>query len=437
MLSRFLVTTVFVISLAMTPARQAQADRNDAIAVLVLGGLIGAAVLNENKKRRQQEATRQPTPQTASTPKASAPRKKRAPVISPAQRAENRAIQDGLNYFGYDAGTVDGIVGRNTRSAIRRFEEAMGYQADGRLSAEERDFLVESRERANAAQYDPEYREILARQGPEGVLRQFRNEDLGIVPPAAAQMTAEIPEARQPEQSTEGKMPSFVAGDLARSVNQLCNEVNILTMANGGLVAPGSVNDRDFALKEQFCLARAHAISEGNKLMASMTDEDQSRVVEQCEGLADYMAPVMQSVAFSSATDAQRVIQARVVESGQTKGQLITAGRICLGSGYRLDSPQISLSAAAVLIVSGLPAYGEIIGHHLREGLGGLSPDRARADEWLNSTLAGLGRGDTSVLGQMPDRAAVMADALSDNAIAINTTPTESKLPVFRVNGSD
>ena len=41
-------------------------------------------------------------------------------------------LQDNLNRLGYDAGPVDGIAGRGTKGALRRFQKATGIiPADG------------------------------------------------------------------------------------------------------------------------------------------------------------------------------------------------------------------------------------------------------------------------------------------------------------------
>lgn len=45
-----------------------------------------------------------------------------------------RRAQDLLNQLGYDAGPVDGIVGRRTTAAVKRFQSASGMTADGRVT---------------------------------------------------------------------------------------------------------------------------------------------------------------------------------------------------------------------------------------------------------------------------------------------------------------
>ncbi len=53
----------------------------------------------------------------------------------PLSRSETEELQRRLTALGYDTQGVDGIVGPNTRSAIRRFQAAQGMVPDGYLSA--------------------------------------------------------------------------------------------------------------------------------------------------------------------------------------------------------------------------------------------------------------------------------------------------------------
>ena len=51
-------------------------------------------------------------------------------------------MQTALNYFGFNAGAVDGAVGPGTRGAVSRYQAHMGYPASGHIQAHERDFLL-------------------------------------------------------------------------------------------------------------------------------------------------------------------------------------------------------------------------------------------------------------------------------------------------------
>ncbi|WP_150113778.1 peptidoglycan-binding domain-containing protein [Colwellia psychrerythraea] len=46
-----------------------------------------------------------------------------------------RAVQKKLNTMGFDAGTADGIIGPNTRRAIRNFQQDTGMEVDGQISS--------------------------------------------------------------------------------------------------------------------------------------------------------------------------------------------------------------------------------------------------------------------------------------------------------------
>lgn len=46
-------------------------------------------------------------------------------------QAQARDLQAGLNKLGYDAGAVDGVIGRGTRGALQKFQKDKGLVADG------------------------------------------------------------------------------------------------------------------------------------------------------------------------------------------------------------------------------------------------------------------------------------------------------------------
>jgi hypothetical protein len=65
-----------------------------------------------------------------------------------AARTQNRETQTALNYFGFNAGTPDGVLGTRSRSAISPYQAFLGYPVTGQLSPYERNFLVSSYNRA-------------------------------------------------------------------------------------------------------------------------------------------------------------------------------------------------------------------------------------------------------------------------------------------------
>lgn len=158
MFSHSLKTTLAASFLLTSGTAPAMADN---LGAALVGSIIGGVIVNEaNKNRaRKQTVTRQKT-------------------YSPA-RAQNRETQTALNYFGFPAGTPDGVMGRKSRSAIAQYQGHMGFPATGELTPYERDFLVSSYSRAQIG--GPQV--IKAMQGPTGVrglLLTWRDEATGV-----------------------------------------------------------------------------------------------------------------------------------------------------------------------------------------------------------------------------------------------------------------
>jgi peptidoglycan hydrolase-like protein with peptidoglycan-binding domain len=56
--------------------------------------------------------------------------------------ADRRQIQQALRRLDYYRGPVDGIFGRRTRAAIRRFQRAIDAETTGTLTADQANRLV-------------------------------------------------------------------------------------------------------------------------------------------------------------------------------------------------------------------------------------------------------------------------------------------------------
>ena len=65
-----------------------------------------------------------------------------ASVLGQAEPLTLGDIQQLLADFGYDPGSLDGVMGQQTREAIRRFQEDRGLRADGRLDGATFDALT-------------------------------------------------------------------------------------------------------------------------------------------------------------------------------------------------------------------------------------------------------------------------------------------------------
>jgi len=124
MLRKKLVTLVVAAALATGPVTRAAA-RSDGIVGGIVGGLVAGALISGATKR------------TTTT--------KRVVVRSGGHsvtRAANRETQTALNYFGYPAGTPDGVLGRKSRAAVSLMQAYLGFPVTGQLTQFERDILV-------------------------------------------------------------------------------------------------------------------------------------------------------------------------------------------------------------------------------------------------------------------------------------------------------
>lgn len=160
MFSRFTLSAVVALSVATSPI---PAMANDALIGGIIGGVIGGAISNSNKQR-------------SSSPKRTYTASK--PSVSSAQRESNRQAQVALNYFGFNSGTPDGVLGRNSRAAISAFQAHLGYTPSGQLTSFERDFLISSYYRAQAG--GPNTAQLIASnpQGVRGLLTIYRDEQM-------------------------------------------------------------------------------------------------------------------------------------------------------------------------------------------------------------------------------------------------------------------
>ncbi|WP_319824297.1 peptidoglycan-binding domain-containing protein [Thalassovita sp.] len=152
MFSKTLKTTLAAALIATSATAPAFADN---LGAAIVGGIIGGALINEaNKNKKKRYYTNSVT------------------------RQQNIETQAALNYFGFPAGTPDGVMGSRSRAAMSQYQVFMGYPATGQLTQYERDFLVSSHSRAQIG--GPQV--IKAMQGPQGVrglLITWRNEAQG------------------------------------------------------------------------------------------------------------------------------------------------------------------------------------------------------------------------------------------------------------------
>ncbi len=426
--SRLLVGAV-ALAIGLPAGETARADGSAFVGGLV-GGMLGSALSNAHNNRTVVRTV----PQTRTAVR-------RAPVVNSYEREQNREVQTALNYFGFPAGAPDGVLGRNSRSAIAQYQATMGYPASGYLNDYERVFLTSSYSRALVG--GPQNQTLMATygQGPRGLLLAYRAEQQGVataaapVPPAAVAPTAApavveaaapdpAPTAMQPveaaavdapaapDPAAAPGLPSFLAATADASMAAACNRVGLVTSTNGGFVTAANLNDPSFALDEQFCLARAYAIEDGDRLAATAQGVSAEQIRTQCEAFAPVMRPYVAMLGGEPVASIEEQVRGFIVQTGAPPAQVAGNARICLGVGYRTDNPELALGSALLLEAAGEAAYGEHVGHHLRQGFG--VPLRGdRAVEWLDGAIQAMENGANPVVSPgAPERVALLRQSL-------------------------
>ena len=383
MFTKLLSTTIVAAALAVTPASKAMADSGDFLAGAVVGGIAGHLITKDQQQRKQTQ-TRSTTSYRSTIPSTS----------------EGRQIQSSLNYFGFNAGGVDGQLGRQSRAAISRYQAYMGYPATGALTPLEQEILLTSYQRAQIGSYTVTQQMATHPDGARGLLKNYRTElaggTVGTPVPAQTTTVAGATASTLPNlgvAASTSALPNFQALPTATSVAAHCNSVALITNTNGGYVTGANMVDPDLALNEQFCLARTYAIETSERLTSQVQGLTSAQVTQQCEGLVPAMASFVGQLPSTPQAQVNQAVQGMVASSGMSADQLRGTGQICLGVGYRTDNMQIVLGSALILDAIGEPAYAELVGHHLMRGFG-VAPSPILAQGWfdraLNNALPGV-----------------------------------------------
>lgn len=436
-------TALLITALAALPAGRASAG-SDALGGFAVGAIVGGLIGNQMGKNTERQRQQQQPQRVYRQPAAK-------PQVSQATRNANAEAQTALNYFGFPAGSPDGVMGRQSRTAVRQYQAQLGYPATGELSVYERDFLVTSYHRAVAGGAATLQMIAANPMGPRGLLMTYRDQMAGgagamalapaapqaaqapQAPPAPTVVAAPAPMAGMAAAGAGAGagLPSFLGAQAAGGVSlaSYCNKVGLQTSTNGGFVKAAGA-DPGFVLDEQFCLARTYAITEGEDLAARIPGATPQAVAAQCAGFAPAMKEIITAVSLQPEGKVMPGVADFAVSTGMSPTDLAVSAKICLSSGYRTDDMGVAIGSALLLDALGQGGYGELIGHHLARGIGTAKrPDLAM--DWYQGALAQPSEA-VFAPGQ-PDRAGLILDAaaqLSGRAPA-GAQPVPAGLPVF------
>lgn len=424
---KYSIAALFAASLVIVPAPRAQADAGDFIAGAIIGGVIGA-----NAKKQRRTTTKRYYKKKVSRP--------RIPATE-----QGRQVQASLNYFGFDAGTVDGQLGRKSRDAIKQYQAYLGYPVTGQLSPFEQNLLTSSYNRAQAGGASTQTLIASNIDGTRGLLKSFRAEMAGktpqntVVAAAPAPVPVPAPAITSAAAGAGAALPSFLGAGNQASLASHCNQIALVTNTNGGFVTKATMTDPNTALNEQFCLARTYAIARSEELAANIPGFTPDQIAAQCSGFGPVMKPHVASLAQKSRDQVAMDVAGFTVTSGMAPAQLAATARICMGVGYRTDNMDVAIGSALLLYTLGEPVYGELMGHHLAQGFGPAKRvDLAGA--WYDASFNALDNGAAAVFNPgQPERAALLrqASARLGGAPALPNLPQvqpAATLPTFTIS---
>ncbi len=394
----------------------------------IIGGIIGGVIVNEATKNRSQK-------KTTST------RSYTQPSYSP-QREANREVQVALNYFGYPVGTPDGSIGPRSRSAISQYQAFLGYPATGQLTEYERTILVGAYYRGVAG--GSQVAQIMATspQGTRGLLLNQRDEMAGVATQSDGSVAAaQEPEpvlalpvlvaTPEPEAPAAPALPSFLGGEVMQvSLASQCNKISLMTNTNGGYVTEAAMTDANFALGEQFCLARTYAMAEGEQLAGAVKGFTPAQIAEQCKGFGPALKDQVSALSLKPRDEVLKDVSAFVVGSGMAPAQLAGTAKICLGVGYTTDAMDVAIGSALLLTALGENGYSELLGHHLSQGFGAtVRPDLSLA--WYEAGIEADKSGKAVFAPGLPDRIGVIRKAAYTINGRTDLGSDSAILPVF------
>jgi len=422
MFTKTITASVIAVSMAIVPVSRASADAGDFVAGALIGGLVGHVATKESQRKKSTT-----TRSTASKP-------------SIPSTQEAREIQASLNYFGFDAGQVDGQLGQRTRNAVSGYQAYLGYPVTGQLSPFEQNLLVSSYNRAQAGGYAVTQQLASSPDGTRGLLKAYRAELAGqTVAPVAPGQGPTTAVAQQPA-APSTSLPNFLGNSTSPSLAAHCNTVSLLTNTNGGFTTAAAMTDPNVALNEQFCLARTYAIATSEDMIAKVQGFTPDQIAAQCKQFGPVMQPYVAALALKSQAEVVQDVASFILTTGRPPAQLKGTAQICMGVGYRTDDMNVALGSALMLFAMGDHAYGELMGHHLAQGFGTSQRiDAARV--WYAEGLKAVDNGAPAVFAPgQPERTELLRKAsLSLGTSNSSVTPDQplvqpASLPVFGIS---
>ena len=374
---RTLMKTLLVLALAagltVSDATPVRASKDGFIAGIA-AGVIGAAIISNSKKKKRS---------------GSQPHRKR--YSNPAVRGDAN-VQRALNAFGFDSGTPDGLFGKRTRAAIRRYQAKRGDEVSGYLTKTQKAELLAAYARLGAANsgdvfggggnntvQDPNGTTV-ATVGSGASMASFLA-TLGS--DATVTTTAFTDETQSP--TTTPQQPEVPAAPL---VVRLCDDPTVAQLAE--FDARGGAENATNVFAQSFCTARSYTLANSARLVEAAGSFDPVAARAGCTNYANQQAATIEELLSRPAATVAAELNARMVTG--TPEQTVAARNnfaVCLGLMQADGDMERALTYATLMVGVGDGAHGELVAEQYALGLG-TPQDTARATDWLNFTVSAL-----------------------------------------------
>lgn len=320
---------------------------------------------------------------------------------SPAEIAQVRQVQTSLNYFTFDAGPVDGLMGQKTRSAIEAFQAFLDYPVTGELAESEAKFLFASYQEAQANSTQAEQVAATHPEGIKGLLLIFRDG-------APTQQVAAIPNFR-------------LSGD-QQNLSAICAQ------AAGASASAGTALSLDQALLPLFCSATDAAIAQSGALATNVSGFTPAQIEEQCVRFEPALVSLVASVSEAPAGEVVQGAAEFVQRTGQDPAAMAGIAKVCLGVGYRRDQIDLATGSAVLLTALDAPTYAEYLGYHLALGVGA-AQNPALAQSWFELAMQSETDAQSAFGVQTAERLNTLKSAMAQSGAA-----GTAQVPSFSVN---
>lgn len=276
-----------------------------------------------------------------------------------AQRSA-KELQTALNYFGFDAGAPDGLLGPRSRAAISSYQAHVGLPETGTLTAKEQyDLLWAFRISQDEAVADASDEVQIAQR------RENLGRAMAMIQDSQNRQTAAVLAARPAQPAALPRLAAHPLSPLP-GVARLCSDealrvttgeqrtdrpdTHVAIEAAQDMPARSSAVDAPQPtdlLERRLCSSREHMMASGASEMASISGMDEAQIAAQCSQIEPFLARVLPKdwdQLSSEAVIAQ--LKSAVISTGTRPETTVRTARVCAALGYKEDDSELVLFSA-------------------------------------------------------------------------------------------